>query len=635
MSFTIKLYQPVINSLMKTLSLLILILISLTSFGQNSGGKEVDLQKLPAHPRLLLLKGEEQSIKRAIVENRAWEKMHNAIVAEAEKMINLPMLERIQIGRRLLDKSRECIRRVFYLSYAYRMTGDKKFFDRAEKEMLNVAKFTDWNPNHFLDVAEMTLGMAIGYDWLNDALSDESRKTIANAIVMKGLIPSLDRRYNYWQRYTHNWNQVCNAGLSYGAIAVASRYPGVAKQILDRAVNTIHLPMEDYQPDGAYPEGYIYWDYGTSFNVLFLSAVDKAFGTDFELTSIPGFLKTGGFYMNMTGVTGLPFNWGDCGNRAVFNPAMFWFAQKNNDPSLIWVEKGYLDNWDVSSFTRNRLLPAVMVWGKEIALDKIAPPAAKAWMGQGANPVAMFRTSWTDLNATYLAFKAGSPSVNHGHMDIGSFVFESNGIRWASDFGMQDYESLESKGIRLFGRTQDSERWKVFRYNNFVHNTLTVNRKHQRVNGYAKIDRYSDNPAFSYAVSDLTAVYDGQVAGVKRGVALVEGKYAMIQDEITAKDTATTVRWTMLTQADVTLSKNSATLKKEGKELLLKVKSGSKVTMKTWSTEPTTDYDAPNPGTILVGFEVQLPPGKKETIQVTLLPKGTKASKKSQALESW
>ena len=31
--------------------------------------------------------------------------------------------------------------------------------------MLTAARFEDWNPSHFLDVAEMTFALAIGYDW--------------------------------------------------------------------------------------------------------------------------------------------------------------------------------------------------------------------------------------------------------------------------------------------------------------------------------------------------------------------------------------------------------------------------------------------------------------------------------------
>jgi hypothetical protein len=621
---------------MKTFLPVALFLVLVLSSAQAQ--KEVKTDNLPAHPRLLLLKGEEKAISAAISRDKVWSRMNQAILDEAEKMISLPVLERIQIGRRLLDKSRECIRRVFFLSYAHRMTGQEKFLRRAEKEMLTVAKFSDWNPTHFLDVAEMTMGMAIGYDWLYDHLSDDSKKIIADAILHKGLIPSLDRRYNSWLRATHNWNQVCNAGMSYGALAIASKYPGISKQILDRAVNSIHLPMEDYQPDGAYPEGYTYWGYGTSFNVMYLSAMEKALSTDFGLSSAPGFLKTAGFRQNMVGVTGMPFNWGDCGPNGSLNPSMFWFASKTNDPSLLYVEKSYLQRDDYSRFKNDRLLPAIMIWGKDIQVDNIPAPERTFWLGQGANPVCLMRTSWTDPNALYLGFKAGSASVNHGHMDIGSFVFESDGVRWAADFGMQDYESLESKGIRLFGRTQDAQRWTVFRLNNFVHNTLTINNQLQLVKGYAKIDRYSDKKEFSFAISDLSSVYENQLARVSRGVALVEGKYALIQDELTSRDTATTVRWTMLTPAEVTITgKNTATLTKDGKQLTLRVTSPSKVALKTWSTDPSTNYDAPNPGTTLLGFEMQIPGGKEQILQVVLIPESTKKypKKKVTTLEQW
>src|SRR5688572_7538978 len=206
----------------------ILAMLTLVGAAQGQDQKAADLDILPSHPRILLLKGEERVIQSAIAESDVWKKMHQAILDESESMLGLPLLERIQIGRRLLDKSRECIRRVFYLSYSYRITGDEKYFLRAEKEMLNVAGFSDWNPTHFLDVAEMTLGMAIGYDWLHDRLPAESRSAIEQAILYKGLIPSLDRRYNSWLRATHNWNQVCNAGMSYGALALATKYPGIS-----------------------------------------------------------------------------------------------------------------------------------------------------------------------------------------------------------------------------------------------------------------------------------------------------------------------------------------------------------------------------------------------------------------------
>jgi hypothetical protein len=605
----------------KFLVLMLLICITGISHAQQS----VSLQSITnkQHPRILLLKGEEVQIAKSIEGNQIWKKMHETIVKECDSLLILPPIERIQIGRRLLDKSREALRRVFYLSYAWRLTNQDKYFQRCEKELLAISGFSDWNPSHFLDVAEMTMAVSIGYDWLYPKLSDESKKIIREAIVNKGINPSLDSKNNSWLKAVTNWNQVCNAGMTYGALAVAEDYPELSKNIIDRAIESITLPMGEYKPDGSYPEGYGYWGYGTSFNVMFLSAIEKVFSSDFGLNKMPGFLQTAGFLQNMTGVTGLCYNWGDSGSGGNLSPAMFWLAQRNNDPSLLWVEKTYLQKADFSKFTDDRLLPAVMIWGKDLPLDKVTEPKVKAWKGEGANPVCLMRTSWTDRNAIYLGFKAGSASVNHGHMDIGSFVMEADGSRWASDFGMQDYESLESKGIQVFGRTQDAQRWSIFRLINKSHNTLTINDEFQQVKGYAKIDKFSDQPGFMYAISDLSSVYENQVAEVKRGVAIVDQKFVVIRDEVVAANKPTTIRWTMMTSATPVLGKNSITLNKEGHTLVLQVNTPANVITKTWSTEPTTSYDAPNPGKTLIGFEMKLKPNQKQTIQVLLIPGST------------
>lgn len=597
---------------------------------------EVSGLKKSTHPRIMLLKGEEKIIRQSIASNATWKAMHEAILKESDNIISLPPVERIKIGRRLLDKSREALRRIFFLSYAYRITGEEKYFQRGEKELLAVSNFSDWNPTHFLDVAEMTMAVSIGYDWLFDKLSPESRQIIRDAILKKGLEPSMDSKYNSFLKVTNNWNQVCNAGMTFGAIAIAEDQPELSKSIIDRALNSIQLPMAEYKSNGAYPEGYGYWNYGTSFNVMFLSAIDKYLNSDNGLSKLPGFMETAGFLQNMTGVTGQCFNWSDSGLGGSLSPAMFWFAQKTNNPSILWVEKGYLQK-DLSKYTRDRLLPAIMIWGKGIQLDKVTEPASKLYVGQGVSPVCMMRTSWTDPNAIFVGFKAGSASANHAHMDIGSFVMEANGIRWASDFGMQDYESIESKGIQLFGRTQDAQRWTVFRLTNRVHNTLTIDDQLQLVKGYAQIDKYSANENFMFAISDLSTVYADQLAGVKRGVAIVDKKYVVIKDELSSTAKAsTTIRWTMLTGADVEISgTNTATLTKNGKKLLLRVDAPGNIRMKTWSTKPTTDYDAPNPGTTLVGFECDVPANAKESLQVSLIPETAGSVDFNRSLDKW
>jgi hypothetical protein len=245
----------------------------------------------PGTPESFFSKGEEEIIKKSVEASPVWKKMHEAILNESDAIINLAPVERELTGRRLLSISREALRRIFYLSYSYRMTAQEKYFQRAEREMLAVAGFSDWNPSHFLDVGEMTMALAIGYDWLYHELSPGSREIIREAILKKGLEPSFNPDYNGFLNAEHNWNQVCNAGMTYGAIAIYEDYPELAKEVIDRAYNTITLAKADYEPDGAYPEGYGYWKYGTSFNVMFLSAVDKIWPDRFNYEDFPAFAE--------------------------------------------------------------------------------------------------------------------------------------------------------------------------------------------------------------------------------------------------------------------------------------------------------------------------------------------------------
>jgi len=594
-----------------------------------------NVSEMPPHPRILLLQGEEQQIKMNMSADTAWAKMHQVIMTECDRIIALPEVVRQLEGRRLLGVSREALRRIFYLSYAYRMSGQDSYFQKAEKEMLAIAAFSDWNPSHFLDVAEMTMAMAIGYDWLYGKLSAASREAVKQAILLKGIDPSFSSQYNSWLTATHNWNQVCNAGMSYGALAIYEDMPELSKMIIDRAVEAIKLPMGDYAPDGAYPEGYGYWGYGTSFNVMFLSAIEKVLRTDYGLTALPGFMSTSRYLAHMTGPLKMSFNYADNGVSGGLNPAMFWFASKAGDTSLLWEERSYMESDRMRG--RDRLLPAIMIWGSNIRVSAIQPPKEVFWMGQGAMPVVLMRTSWTDPKAIFIGFKAGSPSVNHAHMDVGSFVMDADGVRWAMDFGPQDYNSLEQKGVDLWNMRQNSQRWEVFRYNNFVHNTLTVNGQLHLVNGKAQIDSHSATPDFMHGVSDISSMFTGHLNECLRGVAIINKQFVAVRDELKTAGQEVTVQWRLLTSADASITgRNTIELRKDGKRLRIEVTEPALVTMKTWPTTPTHDYDTANPGTILVGFEVKIPANTNASLLVKLIPQNAQnTATKIPELKNW
>jgi hypothetical protein len=578
---------------------------------------------MPEHPRLLLFKGDEEQIKKAIASETDLGKVHQIIINEADKMLTKYSSSDMKKQKKKLGVSRESLRRLFFLSYAWRITNQKKYLEKASDDLLNVCALDDWNPATFLDVSEITVAVSIAYDWLYADMPESDRMIVKRAIINKGLKPSLNPAYTSWLKVNHNWNQVCNTGMIYGALAVYEEDEAFAKDIINRSLSSLQLSMASYGPDGAYPEGFAYWSYGTNFNVLAITALQKIFNNDFGLIAQPGFLQSASYFENMTGTSGKIFNYSDASSDDAIQPngAMFWYAGQLKDPSLTYVEHNELMASEDKDIAQNRLLPTVVLWGAYAPNNNNVPaPKTNMFVGNGRNPVAMMRNSWTDPNALYIGLKAGSATNNHAHMDAGSFVMDADGQRWAMDFGAESYRKLESK-INQWDYTQESQRWGVFRYNNLAHNTLSVNNALQDVNATATITQSSKDENFQSAVTNSTDIYGGSLAKASRGVAIVDKSYGAIRDEIETADNEATVKWTMATAAAVKItSATTAELTQNGKKLILQLQAPAGITLKTWPTYSHNYYETRNPGTLFVGFETKVAAKTKAAFTVLLIP---------------
>ena len=577
-------------------------------------------EKPDAHPRLFFSAKETDAIKAKIVADPLFAKLQARIQADCDVLLTQDPLKREKVGKRLLGVSRACLQRVSYLAFTWRVTQDERYLKRAEQEMLAVAAFEDWNPSHFLDVAEMTAALAIGYDWLYDGLGDASRKTIREAIVVKGLETS--RKGGGWVTGDNNWNQVCHGGLTLGALAVYEDHRELAEFIIARGVKYVPRTMAVYEPDGVYPEGPSYWEYGTTYNVLMIAALQSALKTDFGLTQAKAFMKTPEFYLRATGPSGLFFNYADCGVKGGVSPAMYWFARQLKDPGLLWHEKGELAEFVERKPDKkgggNRVLPFLLIWGESVG--DLSAPKGLSWKGDGPTPVAILRNAWTP-DATYAGLKGGSPGANHGHMDVGSFVLDMQGVRWSVDLGSQGYHELEARGLGLWNRKQDSDRWTVFRLNNYSHSTLVVDGQLQRMAGDGRITRFSDDPESSFAVLDMGSAYEGQLAKAERGLRL-RGASLLVQDEVRALDRPASVRWAMTTRAEVKIGEGGrATLTQDGKTVSFRVVAPADAKLAVYEAEkPPREHDEPNPNTRMVGFETSIPAGQDQTLCVWIEP---------------
>jgi oligo-alginate lyase len=599
----------------------------------------VTLYPLTGHPRLFFLASDEVVLKEKLNSTPDLSKIHNLILAESNGMIGLPVQQRILTGKRLLSVSREALRRISFLSYAYRMTGEAGYASRAETEMLAMAAFPDWNPSHFLDVGEMTLAMAIGYDWLFGYLSPLSRTTIASAIKLKGIEETTGSKANQsWLKDDNNWNQVCNAGISAGVAAVYDENPAYYQPLIDRAVTSVKIPMGVYQYNGSYPEGMGYWDYGTTFNILFIDMLQRMWGTDRDLLTMEGFLKTVNFVTHMQGtgtrqmsggtlksVNPQPFNFADCGTGIGVLPGMFWLASRSSDQTVLYNEMQklvfLLANGE-SSLTNNRLLPFLLIWSLNLTLANLPAPVETAYIAQGKSAVAALRTGWK-ANDIYLAVKGGTPSSNHAHMDIGSFVMDAMDVRWAMDFGASDYNTLETNGVDLWNMSQNSERWDVFRYHNLSHNTLTFNGNKQLVTGNSPVKNLVSKAGLQSIELDLTSLYQNDVSSCRRVASIVANRYVEITDSIRAGSKNLTVRWNLLTQAvPRKVSNKIINLSQSTKTLYLVFEGTDAVTAKTWTTRPSTSYEEKNSDSWFTGFEFSVSSGTSMKITVKLVPAG-------------
>ena len=598
---------------MKRFALAIALLFSIAATAQ----VQPDYSKLAQHPRLILKQGDIDAVRQKIEEDQAVLIIHDVIERRTNDFLVAEPTKYRMVGKRLLGRCRAVLERVCYCSYMYLVSGDEIYARRAEKEMLAAADFVSWNPSHFLDVGEMTTALAIGYDWLYDWLSPESRKIIEDAIIEKGLRTAGKKRW--WSKTHNNWNQVCNGGLVMGALAVYERIPEEAQAIIAEALKNNPIAQKEYGPDGVYPEGYGYWEYGTWYEVMLIESLRTALNTSCDLEKAPGFLESAKFMNFMSTPTGATYNFSDCGNPSnMINPLLYWFALETGDMSLVWQDRERLINEEKFRGI-NRQAPIAMLFASRCDTKDIRPIQDIFWVGDGTQPVFLYRKGFASKEDSYLGVKGGSPKNSHAHMDGGSFIYEWGGVRWAVELGNQDYHSLESKGIGIWKKGQNSQRWQVYRLNNYSHNTLTINDKLHQYEGMVTMTKVHNKKKYKGADFDLSSLFV-DTESVTRCILIDNNDKVTCIDRIESKNTTCSIRWNMTTFAKAEIIDNRTfLLEQDGKRLLLRVVSPQKAEPYIMDNNSNNWYDVKNKGA-RVGFTTTIKPNSKSTIKVELIP---------------
>ena len=522
-----------------------------------------------SQPRLVLNAKIEKNLKKKLKTDPVIQNMYKAIQLNATEVQQRPLLERRQVGRRLLGVSREMLWRVNMLGMVYRMEKDPEILDRINDEVIAVCNFSDWNPSHFLDVAEMSMAVAFALDWTAGDLPQSTITLAKSTLIEKGIKPSwpASGKNPGWSYGTNNWNQVCNGGMIAASIAIAEVDPELAAKTIHRALDGIPHALVEYGPDGVYPEGSTYWGYGTGFSVVTAAMLESAFGHDFGHFEYPAYKESAIFRSISNAPSGWYYNFADCGDKRGENGDILlaWFASKTGNKTFFEKERFLRPAGEMGNLSR--LAGASLVWLAQYE-EKEEVKVPTEWKGEGANPVVFFTGGENDPHNYYFGGKGGRGMVNHGNMDGGSFIFELDGVRWVIDPGNQSYHALEQTGFDLWGRCQDCERWTLLTKSNFGHSTISINDSLHKTEGLVTLKDFKsgDQPEATF---DMSATLAGQVASASRKFVKDSPTSLVIADDIELSEETKLITWQLITTADVEIVDGGALLKQDGKELKL------------------------------------------------------------------
>lgn len=573
-----------------------------------------------AHPRLMAEQDDFERVKNNLTQEpyQSWliqlKKYADGLADNVESYTPVPFLAtEIESEKKdFLTDIREIKKRIETLSFLWRITGETKYAQYCWKEMESVCGFPTLYPEHFLNVGEGALALAVGYDWLYDYMTPQQKQTLKNGIMRLGIktaLPYLRGGYGFVNN-TNNWNSVCNGGIGVAALCFADIDAECAEAV-SYAVKHIVKGFRALVPDGAYPEGPGYWDFGTKYAVYFLSALQTAAGDAFGLEQLAGLSKTGEFPLYATSPIGKTFNFADSGDGKLWAPQMFWLAKKYDNPAY-----GYLQCSVPSSQVYD------LLWYEPACTQNPETyhlPLVKHFSGEES--MAVFRQNWTDTDALYVAVKGGDNQSSHGDLDIGTFVLDALGVRWAEELGGSYYHS---PGYWDFGT--DAGRWNYYRKRAEGHNTLVLNpgmHPDQNVYAVADFDTVQTTSDGGFAILDMTPAYMEHVQSARRKMTVFHNSTeVLLQDKVRCGQD-TDLFWFLHTSAAISLSsdRKTATLEQGGKQMMVKVLSPATAVFEQGYAVPLPE--SPHPSGDQLGhkkLQIHLPDTKDADIAVVFVP---------------
>ena len=442
------------------------------------------------------------------------------------------------------------------LGLAWQLTRHGKYKSRAAQEMKALCALPHWG-KQFLATATIMQALAIGYDWLHDGLSATDRAQVIDALLEKGVDRAIGEFESSppanWVVLPSNWNIVCNASLLMVAIAVEGdsgdgRFTKVRELARASIVNGLKL-LDD---DGSWRlEGPGYWHLATE-HLTYALAVAATAAPDLKaVIAAPGIAHTGLYRCYMAGPSKLLFNYGDSPEKRPGLWWLRWLGTEYNSPLLHQIAEDRTKD----SGTAPVVHPMDLIWRRDPEDEAPGEPLPTARVFAEA---AVLRGPWGDPHAAYVGIKGGQTSGrrSHTHLDLGHFIYEVGGARWASDLPPDEYTDCY---------LTPPERYRFYRAGTQGHNTIMLDGADQAFAADARGDQVAARllgPVVDRGVAsvevDLSPAYP-KAGALRRLFSLDQDGSLTISDVIEADEPIELV-WRMHTRAVVQCQGAAASL---------------------------------------------------------------------------
>lgn len=339
-------------------------------------------------------------------------------------------------------------------SFVFALTNDPRQAEIAKLAIDKLLAYKRWD--YFLEggtetiglqrAPEATLAMAFARDWLDSALSPETKKEMERQIAEKGAPAcyrtlygmkypdrvkgwGFDPESDYAFRFDlRRWPLILNstnlkvipiAGLGVAGCLLRGRHD-LAQRWLDMALQSARAFSIMFGPDGSYEEGVGYWGYTAEHLALFLEVLRRTTGQDERhLINFPG---TSRFALQMSmPTTGRPddcVNFSDAGGMGDISVAA-WTGHLFRDGLAQHV-----------AMTIGEVKSHYPVIWYDPGIQQ-AEPKPELLDVRFANDWVVSRSGWKEQDAV-VALRSGGPS-NHEHADRNSVIFKAFGERLFHD----------------------------------------------------------------------------------------------------------------------------------------------------------------------------------------------------------